>query len=124
MTGAATVAVAASAPHAHLLPQATAVLTHAGHGSVMKALATGVPLVCIPHGRDQGDNTARVLAADAGVRLSRRASPGAIRAAVRRVLDDPSYRANVQRLAKVFADEAQHRPDAVAEVLGVLRTGG
>lgn len=124
VTGTATVAVAASAPHAHLLPQTAVVLTHAGHGSVMKALAAGVPLVCIPHGRDQADNTARVLAAGAGIRLSRRAGPGAIRAAMRRVLDDPSYRANARRLAEVFADEARHGPDAVAEVLGVVRTAG
>jgi len=29
------------------------VITHAGHGSVLKALAAGVPLVCMPLGRDQ-----------------------------------------------------------------------
>jgi UDP:flavonoid glycosyltransferase YjiC (YdhE family) len=83
VTGTASVAVEPSAPHAQLLPHAAVVLTHAGHGSVTKALAAGVPMVCIPHGRDQGDNTARVLAAGAGVRLPRRASTTAIRAAVR-----------------------------------------
>jgi MGT family glycosyltransferase len=114
--GTATVAVVASAPHAQLLPAAAVVVTHAGHGSVVKALAAGVPMVCIPHGRDQGDNTARVVAAGAGVRLSRRASADAIRAAVHRVLTDASYRRNATRLAQAIARAATHGPDPVTEV--------
>jgi hypothetical protein len=43
------------------LAEASAVLTHAGHGSVLKSLAAGVPLVCAPMGRDQRDNTVREL---------------------------------------------------------------
>ena len=37
------------------------VVTHAGHGTVLKTLAAGVPMVCMPMGRDQKDNTVRVL---------------------------------------------------------------
>jgi MGT family glycosyltransferase len=114
--GTSNVAVAGSAPHARLLPQAAAVVTHAGHGSVLKALAAGVPMVCIPLGRDQGDNSARVVAAGAGVRLSRRAGPEAIWSAVHRVIRDPSYRRNAQRLAQTFAVEAARGPDPVTEV--------
>ena len=114
--GTSNVAVAASAPHADLLRHAAVVVTHAGHGSAIKALAAGVPMVCMPHGRDQNDNTARVVAAGAGVRLSRRASADAIRAAVKRVLREPSYRTNAERLARAFAAEAEHGPDALAEV--------
>ncbi|MEJ7727356.1 MAG: glycosyltransferase, partial [Actinomycetes bacterium] len=69
---------------------------------------------------DQGDNAARVVAAGAGVRVSRRAGEPAIRAAVRRVLAQPSYRAAARRLAEAFAFEAQTRPNAVAEVEVVL----
>lgn len=118
--GTSTVAVAASAPHSELLPRASLVVTHAGHGSVIKALAAGVPMVCIPHGRDQGDNTARVVAAGAGVRVSRRAGTSAIRAAVDRVLSQPSYRTAARRLAEAFVAEARRGPDAVAEVEAVL----
>jgi MGT family glycosyltransferase len=121
VAGTANVAVAASAPHAELLPAAAAVVTHAGHGSVVKALAAGVPMVCVPLGRDQGDNAARVVAAGAGVRLSRRAGPDAIRAAVRRVLGDSSYRRNAARLAEAIALEAKSGPDAVTEVEECLR---
>jgi UDP:flavonoid glycosyltransferase YjiC (YdhE family) len=55
------VRVVRAAPHQQVLAEASAVLTHAGHGSVLKSLAAGVPLVCAPMGRDQRDNTVRVL---------------------------------------------------------------
>ena len=36
------------------------VITHAGHGTVMAAVSAGVPLVCVPIGRDQPAVAARV----------------------------------------------------------------
>lgn len=41
------VSVLRAAPHRQILQEAAAVVTHAGHGNVMKALAAGVPMVCI-----------------------------------------------------------------------------
>jgi len=41
-------------PHEAILPEASLMVTHGGHGSVMGALAHGLPLVCIPGvGADQ-----------------------------------------------------------------------
>jgi UDP:flavonoid glycosyltransferase YjiC (YdhE family) len=65
-----------SARHADVLPYCSAVVTHGGHGTVLKALAAGVPLVIAPLGRDQPDNAARVIALaraceSAGPRTSR-----------------------------------------------------
>ena len=110
------VAVVASAPHSELLPRAALMITHAGHGSVMKALSAGVPVVCVPHGRDQVDNAARVVSAGAGVQLSRRAGTATIRQAVRRALENPSLRANAHRLAGTFSAEATSIPSAVEEI--------
>ena len=45
-----------------MFPDAAAVVTHAGHGTIMRALAHGIPLLCLPMGRDQDDNAARVFA--------------------------------------------------------------
>jgi MGT family glycosyltransferase len=39
--------------HADVLPHCSAVITHGGHGTVMKALIAGVPLILVPLGRDQ-----------------------------------------------------------------------
>ncbi len=89
----ANVAVMARAPHRDVLEYAALVVTHGGHGTVMKALAAGVPMVLLPHGRDQADNAVRVTTRGAGVALKRSAAPSAIAAAVRRVLQNASYRA-------------------------------
>ena len=114
----ANVSVVASAPHSEVLPRAALVITHAGHGTTIRALAQGVPLVCIPMGRDQLDVTARVVAAGAGLRV-RRSSPKAIAAAVAKVLADPAYRRGAERMAQAIAREtAEDR--AAAELEGLV----
>jgi MGT family glycosyltransferase len=110
--------VVRSAPHAQLFPQAAVVLTHAGMGTVTRALSCGIPLVCLPMGRDQFDVAARVVHAGAGVRLRPGARPAAIRAAVERVLRDPQFRAAAQRLgAQMLADASAHRGITELEAL-------
>jgi MGT family glycosyltransferase len=121
----ANVAVAASAPHAQVLPHADAVVTHAGHGTVMRALVHGVPLLCLPMGRDQDDNAARVVARGAGLRLRPSAKPPRIAAAVRRLLDEPEFRANATRLGRIIADDAAaDRAVAELETVGLNQARG
>jgi UDP:flavonoid glycosyltransferase YjiC (YdhE family) len=101
----ANVVAVPSAPHAQLFPQATAVVTHAGHGTVMRALAAGLPLVCLPMGRDQADNAARVFFHGAGLRLKPTAKTPQIRAALQQVLHQPSYRQHAQRLGRLIVED-------------------
>jgi MGT family glycosyltransferase len=111
-------AVLRSAPHAQLFPETAAVVTHAGMGTVTRALAAGVPLVCVPMGRDQLDVAARVVYAGAGVRLRPSAKPGTIRAAVQRVIEDPSFRTAAERIgASITADATAQRGVAELEAL-------
>ena len=91
--------------HADVLPSCSAVLTHGGHGTVIKALAAGVPLVVAPLGRDQPDNAARVVHAGAGLRVSRKAKAADLRQALGRVLDEPRFRAAARRMAATLAAE-------------------
>ena len=84
------VEVLPAAPHGRILREASVVVTHAGHGLVLKSLASGVPLVCMPLGRDQKDNTVRVLRIGAGVRLSRKSTATQIAAAISETLERPS----------------------------------
>jgi MGT family glycosyltransferase len=93
--------------HADVLPHCSAVITHGGHGTVMKALIAGVPLVLVPLGRDQPDNAGRVVHADAGIRLRKNASASALRTAIGRVIEDPRYRAAAQRMAARLASERE-----------------
>ncbi|MEA2406799.1 MAG: hypothetical protein QOE69_918 [Thermoleophilaceae bacterium] len=117
------VTVVQRAPHGEVLRHASAVVTHAGHGTVIKALAAGVPVVAMPLGRDQLDNAARVAHHGAGLRLKPKAKPEAIAKAVRRVLDEPSFASNAERLAAAIAAEtAEDR--AAAELEGLAAVGG
>jgi MGT family glycosyltransferase len=117
----ANVEILRAAPHALVLREASVVVTHAGHGTVMKALAAGVPLVCIPMGRDQKDNTARVLRLGAGMRLSKKSTPPQIAAAITEILERPQYLAAARRFAEVLAWEAAHRPGAADEAELLVR---
>lgn len=112
--------VARFVPHADLLPQAAVVVTHAGLGTVHAALAHGLPLVCLPIGRDQPDNAARVEWHGAGRRLSPTSSPDVIRAAVENVLGDPAFAASARFLAAAFAEErlAERAPNALEALVG------
>jgi MGT family glycosyltransferase len=118
----ANVVIRTSAPHGRVFPEAAAVVTHAGHGTVMRALAYGLPLVCIPMGRDQNDVAARVVARGAGLRLSAKASTSALRQAIQRVLDEASFRDQARHLARAIAEEA--RQPLAAEALEALATQG
>jgi MGT family glycosyltransferase len=114
--------VCRSAPHGQILPRAAAVISHCGHGTVIRALAAGVPLVCMPMGRDQNDNAVRVTARGAGVRIGPKASPRAIGKALSRVLKDPGYRAAAESLGRRIAEDARRSP--VAEMLEELASLG
>jgi MGT family glycosyltransferase len=114
------VVAVATAPHARVFPHAAAVVTHAGHGTIMRALAHGLPLLCLPMGRDQDDNAARVVHAGAGLRLRRSASPPRIAAALRRLLHEPAFRAHAERLGHIIRDDAAaDRAVAELEAVGV-----
>ncbi len=105
-------------PHAAVLPETDVVVTHGGLGTCAGALSHGVPLVCLPLGRDQHLNAARVEAVGAGIALPSGASPGAIAAALDRVLGDPAYAAAAQRIAA--ESRAAGGPDAAVQDLESL----
>ncbi len=90
-------------PHRAVLPHAALMVTHAGWQTVNAALADGVPLVCIPDGRDQPDNAARVLACGAGVRVRRSASPAKLRRVIAAALGDPTLRRGASAMAQALA---------------------
>jgi MGT family glycosyltransferase len=96
-----------SAPHTQLLPEAAVVVTHGGHGTVMAALMHRRPMLVIPHGRDQGDNGVRLTERGAGLMLPAAASAEEIRAALRRLLEEPAFAAAARRLGDAVAEEAE-----------------
>ncbi len=117
------VSAVGSAPHQTVMPLARAVVAHGGHGTVMKALSYGKPLLCVPLGRDQADNAARVEVAGAGLRASAKASASTLRTAIVRLIDEPSYAERAKEMADDIArDVAADR--AVAELESLPRSTG
>ncbi|MBR0663909.1 glycosyltransferase family 1 protein [Roseomonas hellenica] len=107
-------------PHAAVLPKASAAVTQCGLGTVAKALAHGVPLVCLPLLGDQPENAARVVARGAGLRLSGDVPPGRIAEALRRVLVEPEFRAGAARLGASLSEEGHPATRAADEIDAVL----
>ena len=103
--------VVAFADHDRLMPAAAAVIGHGGLGTVLRALAHGVPQLLLPLGRDQAFNADRVEHLGAGMRLPTDASPGRIQAAVLELLAEERFAARASLAARrIAADD----PDRIA----------
>lgn len=94
-------------PHEDVLPTASLVVTHAGLGTVMSAMAHGVPILCLPMGRDQHGNAARVEALGVGAVLPDSASPQAIAASALDVLADADMASCAAHFGEVIARKAR-----------------
>ena len=102
--------------YARTMPLCDAVVCHAGHGTLVRSLASGAPVVACPSAGDMAENAARVAWAGAGVSLPRRlVTARGVRLAVRRVLGDPSYAARARELRE-WAERSDGAANAAAEV--------
>lgn len=87
--------------HGLVLADTDVVITHGGLGTVAAGLGYGVPLVCVPLGRDQNLNAERVADLGAGIALPTDVSSGRIGEALDQVLADTSYRDAAREIASV-----------------------
>jgi UDP:flavonoid glycosyltransferase YjiC (YdhE family) len=107
------VLVASFLPQNLVLEHCAAVVSHAGSGTVLGALAAHLPQVCLPLGADQFINAEQVARCGAGIAIPPDARDvGSIRRAVEVVLSDDSY---ASRAAAVQAEIDTMTP--AAEVL-------
>lgn len=109
--------------YSRTMPHCAAVITHAGHGTVVRALASGAPVLAVPHSGDMGENAARVDWAGVGMRLPwRLLSPLSLRVVTRRLLDSPQLAARARELARwAAAHDAAHRGAELVEELALGR---
>jgi UDP:flavonoid glycosyltransferase YjiC (YdhE family) len=78
--------------YSRVMPRASLVICHGGHGTVARALAEGVPVLVCPAIGDMAETGARVAWAAAGLMLpGRLLEPGPLRWATRRLLTDESF---------------------------------
>lgn len=103
------------------MPGSALVITHAGHGTLVRALVSGCPVLAVAHSGDMAENAARVQWAGAGRRLPwRLMTPTTLRLAVRRALSMPRLAAQAQAI-KRWAD----RNDPASRAAELLeRLGG
>ena len=102
--------------YARTMPHCDVVVCHAGHGTVVRALASGCRLVAVPAGGDMNENAARIDWAGVGVRLPRRATtPRSVGLAVGRALARPGIAERVEA-ARVWA-AANDGGDRAVDVL-------
>ncbi|MFD9435765.1 macrolide family glycosyltransferase [Streptomyces sp. NPDC060002] len=105
-------------PQLDVLPHAAAFVTHGGMGSVMEALAHGVPLVVVPQMTEQQANAHQVEQLSLGVHLPReQATPQALRDAVQRVTTAPE----IARGVAVLRQEIHEAGGAVAAADAIER---
>jgi MGT family glycosyltransferase len=99
-------------PHDEVFPQAHALVTHGGWGTVGRALTYGLPMLVIPLFGDQPLNASLVERAGLGRYLPlAKATPEAIRAELQALLADEGVRA---RARKVAAEIKQLKSEQVA----------
>jgi len=98
-------------PHSAVLSESRLVISHAGHGIVMKALYHGVPMVLVPWGRDQPGVAARAEALGVAAVVRRDAcNEASLAQALRQVLDNAHFTQRVRAISKRLRAE-----DPIAE---------
>ena len=86
--------------YSRAMPGSSLVICHGGHGTLVRALASGAPVLAVPHSGDMAENAARADWSGVGLRLPwRLLGPRTLRLAVRRALQDDTLAEGARRLA-------------------------
>jgi MGT family glycosyltransferase len=105
--------------YSQTMPGCKLVVTHAGHGTLARALSCGCPVLAVPHSGDMGENAARADWAGVGVRLPWRfLTPETLRLAASRALGRPSLASRAAELRRWAQanDGAQRAADLVEQL--------
>jgi UDP:flavonoid glycosyltransferase YjiC (YdhE family) len=104
--------------HEAVLGQADLLITHAGHGTAMAGASAGVPMLCLPMGRDQPRVAAEVVRLGLGASLDPAASVDELRGAITALLADEGVRPRSRAFAEAVAGETDAaRAAALVEAL-------
>jgi MGT family glycosyltransferase len=108
--------------YAQTMPRAALILCHAGHGTLVRALTLGRPVLAVPHSGDMPENAARLAWSGAGTRLPwPLLSPATLRRAVRRALGDERLAIRAGQLAAW--SQLHDGPGRAAELVERLARG-
>jgi UDP:flavonoid glycosyltransferase YjiC (YdhE family) len=86
--------------YSQLMPAASLVISHGGHGTVARALGAGTPVLVCPITGDMSETAMRVAWAGAGLSVPwRLCRPTPLRWAARRLLQEPSFTTKAEEIA-------------------------
>ena len=109
--------------YSQLMPAASLVISHGGHGTVARALGAGTPLLISPIIGDMSETAMRVAWTGAGLSLPwRLCRPTPLRWATRRLLNEPSFTARAGEIASW--GQENDGADRGAELVEALARGG
>jgi rhamnosyltransferase subunit B len=104
------------APHRALFPRAAAIVHQGGAGTLHQALASGRPMLVVPHAHDQPDNAHRAQRIGVARTLyPRRYTADALTRELKPLLDDPAYANRAAEVATIVREE-----DAVEAAGGAI----
>jgi MGT family glycosyltransferase len=93
------------AAHDPILRRAALAVTHGGHGTLMRSLKYGVPMIIMPGlAHDQAPNAQMIADWGAGIALPGDAQTDAIFSAAHTILSTPSYRETAQHLSTLLVN--------------------
>jgi len=91
--------------YSQLMPAASLVISHGGHGTVARALSAGTPVLICPIIGDMSETAMRVSWAECGLSLPwRLCRPAPMRWAARCLLEDPSFAERARELSAWAAE--------------------
>jgi UDP:flavonoid glycosyltransferase YjiC (YdhE family) len=110
--------------YSQLMPAASLVVSHGGHGTVARALGAGTPVLVCPIVGDMSETAMRVSWACCGLSLPwRLCKPAPLRWAARRLLENPAFTRRARELASWSADnDGAERGAELVERLARSRT--
>jgi UDP:flavonoid glycosyltransferase YjiC (YdhE family) len=109
------------AAHDPIIRRAAIVMTHGGHGTAMRSLLHGVPMVVIPGLAGDQPFVAKAMAEfGAGIALAGDATADEMRSATKQILAQTSFRDNARRRAEALigVDGAANAADEVEALMG------
>jgi len=109
--------------YSRTMPKADVVVCHGGHGTLVRALVSGVPVVTVPAAGDMAENGVRAQWAGLGLNLPERLlSSRTLRWAVERILADARFEQRAREVARfAAANEGSGRAAALLERFAASR---
>jgi UDP:flavonoid glycosyltransferase YjiC (YdhE family) len=111
--------------YSQLMPAASLIVSHGGHGTVARALGAGTPVLISPITGDMSETAMRVAWAKTGLSLPwRLCRPAPLRWAARRILGDPGFTARAEAIAAWgHENDGAQRGAELVEQLALRRSG-